>query len=103
MVSRLNKNGYLITKEVEHPESFGSRYWVWTNISHRHCFRLIWDGKEQWFVLEESEYKNDSENEDWNDISVVPFDSNIDDPNYWNKISEILMKEIDKNTKYNIK
>lgn len=90
----LTSKGYSLSKTEYHKDSFGSRFWVWKNEIDKHCFRLIWDGKDSWFVLEESPYVNDPEKVAWADVVIVPFDSNIDNLDYPTEIVSSLTKEI---------
>src|SRR5688500_3272413 len=40
-------------QKIDH-EAFGSRYIIWINDQDKEAIRFLWDGKERWFVLEES-------------------------------------------------
>ncbi|MGB0391410.1 MAG: hypothetical protein ACPGD5_07565 [Salibacteraceae bacterium] len=90
----LNKKGYELTKQEYHKESFGSRFFVWVNSIDKHCFRLIWDGKDSWFVLEGSPYVNDSEKVAWADVTIVPFDSNVENSDYKEELINSIIEEI---------
>ena len=90
----LRKKGYVITKNEYHKESFGSRFIVWINETNKHCFRLIWDGKDSWFILEESPYVGDPDKVAWADVVFVPFDSNIDCQEYRTEIIGSVINEV---------
>jgi hypothetical protein len=90
----LTKKGYSLTKSEYHKEAFGSRFVVWKNEVDKHCFRLIWDGRDSWFILEESPYVNDPEKVAWADVVIVPFDSNIDKQEYRTEVVSSITKEI---------
>jgi len=90
----LTKRGYSLTKSEYHKEAFGSRFFVWINEDENHCFRLIWDGRDSWFILEESHYVNDPEKVAWADVVIVPFDSNIEKLEYRTEVVSSITKEI---------
>jgi hypothetical protein len=90
----LASKGYSLTKSEYHKELFGSRFFVWKNEVDKHCFRLIWDGKDSWFILEESPYVNDPEKVAWADVIIVPFDSNIDSKEYRAEVVSSITIEI---------
>lgn len=90
----LNKKGFELAKQEYHKESFGSRFYVWINRNDKHCFRLIWAGKDSWFVLEESPYVNDSEKVAWADVTIVPFDSKVENPDYKTELINGIIEEI---------
>lgn len=90
----LQSNGYELTKEENHPESFGSKYWVWTNYKARHCYRFIWDGKNEWFSLEESPFINDPQKVGFADVIVVDFNGHVDNPDNWKDIINEIAAEI---------
>ena len=91
----LQNDGYELTKEEYHPEAFGSRYWVWTNNKTKHCYRFIWDGKNEWFGLEESPFINDPEKVGFADVIVVDYNGHVDDPDNWNEIIKEITAEIE--------
>ncbi|MCI1267234.1 MAG: hypothetical protein LKG19_11730 [Saprospiraceae bacterium] len=66
------KDFVLFEKRVDE-NVFGSRYSVWVNKQRKEAIRLVWDGKDSWFVLEESPYLNDNRPNSWADIVIVPF------------------------------
>lgn len=90
----LSQKGYRLTKTENHPEAFGSKYWVWTNQELKHCFRFIWEGKDQLLVLEDSPYLNDPQKTAWADLTIVPFDPSNDKLEYWNYIKKSITEEI---------
>lgn len=96
----LKEAGYDITKDEYHKEAFGYRFYVWTNNSTGHLFRLIWDGRDDWFVLQENWLAESKRSEYWEDIKVLPFDDNRSDEEYFFSLIEEIEKEI-KNTKRN--
>ncbi|TXK47154.1 hypothetical protein FVR03_09920 [Pontibacter qinzhouensis] len=91
----LTKKGYKLTKEEDHPASFESKYWVWTNYRTKHCYRFIWDGKNDWFSLEESPYINDPEKVGWADVIVVDFEGHVSNLDYWKEIIREITFEIE--------
>ncbi len=90
----LNKKGYEFANQEYHKGAFGSRFFVWVNRNDKHCFRLIWDGKDSWFVLEESPYMDECEKVAWADVTVVPFDSNVDNSAYRTELINSIIEEI---------
>ena len=46
----LTQSGFSQVEEKNYPESFGNRHITFGN--GKEFIRLVWDGKEQWFVVE---------------------------------------------------
>ena len=63
----LREHGVLVLEEMSHPQSFGSRCTVFGN--GLEGIRLIWDGKESWFVLEQIPENSHTVPHGWADIS----------------------------------
>jgi hypothetical protein len=91
----LTNKGYEMTKEEHHPESFGSRYWVWTNYKTKHCYRFVWDGKNEWFSLEESPFINNPEKVGWADVIVVDLEGHVSNSDNWKEIISEITVEIE--------
>jgi hypothetical protein len=92
--SILMTKGYSLRDSQYHEESFGSRFYIWINNAKKHCYRLIWDGRDSWFILEESPYVGNPDKVAWADVVIVPFDSNVDSPNYRLEITNEIIDEI---------
>jgi|AntRauMFilla1563_2_1112583.scaffolds.fasta_scaffold00304_6 hypothetical protein len=90
----LESKGYALTKSEYQKEAFCSRFFVWKNEANKRCFRLIWDGRDSWFILEESPYLKDTEKVAWADVTTVPFDSNIINSDYRTEAISSIAKEI---------
>ena len=65
-------HNFRLRESAEHPQSFGSRYAVFEDANCQ--IRLVWDGKEQWFVLEVDEMPGQTEWPDWADITLQRYD-----------------------------
>lgn len=91
----LQSTGYALTKEEYNPESVGSKYWVWTNYKTKHCYRFIWDGKNEWFGLEESPFINDLEQVGFTDVILVDYNGHVDNLDNWNEIIKEITAEIE--------
>jgi len=90
----LSDKGYLLTKSEYHKVFLGSSFFVWNNKIEKHCFRLIWDGRDSWFVLEESPYLKNPERVAWADVIVVPFNANICNNEYRLEVISSIINEI---------
>jgi hypothetical protein len=63
---------FRLREGAEHSQAFGSRYAVFEDPSCQ--IRLVWDGKEQWFVLEADEKPGQTEWPGWADITLQRYD-----------------------------
>lgn len=50
---KLSMDGFQVHSQVSTPEDFGSRFTKWRKEVDKLAIRLIWDGKERWFSVEE--------------------------------------------------
>ena len=91
---KLHNQGYSLKTDEYHKESFGSRYCVWVNLDELIAIRLIWDGRDSWFILEESPASKTQENFAWADIGIFPFDPNNRKLPYRNEIVKSIVNEI---------
>jgi len=78
--ARLVSEGYNVTKERYDPDVFGSRYTIWS--SGNSGKRLIWDGKDRWFILQESNAITFDWQTDWKELIHVPYNSEEHDGHY---------------------
>lgn len=90
---KLSSQGYLISSNEYHKELFGSRYCTWVNKVEKMAIRLVWDGKDSWFVLEESTFIKSDSKFAWADIGIHPFDQNNFKRSYQNGIVESIVNE----------
>ena len=95
LTKKLHSDNYLKTENENHPESFGSRYTVWKNFETLNAIRLIWDGKDSWFLIEESPFTKDSEPNSWTDLVIVPLDNSKIGLEYKQQIINDLINEIE--------
>lgn len=63
--------GYIIVDEKYHPEAFGSRYVTWSNKID--AIRLIWDGKDEWFILQSANKLPFDWTADWKQLTYIPY------------------------------
>jgi len=93
--SVLSKLGYEKSEKEIHPKSFETKCSKWTNFKSKHCFRLIFDHKENLFILEESPFITDPEKVSWADVQIVQFNPKLNNPNYWNEIAKVLIQAVE--------
>jgi hypothetical protein len=71
----LAAGGFELVEARGHPEAFGSRYATFGDGAR--LVRLVWDGKERWFVLEgddASHYRLSSGGPVWVDLTLQRFE-----------------------------
>lgn len=83
---KLYAKGYETCEEKYNPESFGSRYIVWSN--HQHLYRLIWDGKESLFALEYADSLPILPSTAWTKVFFKPYNYKIHGDAYLDKITQ---------------
>jgi hypothetical protein len=71
IVPPLAQRGFSNVEEKIHPESFGSRHTAFGN--GKEFIRLVWDGKEGWFVLESIPTSSATFTSGWADILLQFF------------------------------
>ena len=94
LTQKLGMQGYHLTNTEYQEEAFGSRYTIWKNEERQFAVRLLWDGKESWFIVEESPYGKGQEPISWGDLVIVPFDKNIQNEKYNKEIVDAVVDEI---------
>jgi hypothetical protein len=60
----LRGRGFELIEDVSDPEAFGSRYATYSREAE--SIRLIWDGKDEWLVLQ----RRSTSETAWNDIAI---------------------------------
>jgi hypothetical protein len=88
--TKLIAQGYQIAHEQFDDKVFGSRYVVWSN--NEDALRLIWDGKERWFVLEVADALPFSSNTAWEEIVLISYDAQNRNESY---VSNIIKEIVD--------
>jgi hypothetical protein len=91
---RLLKQDFLLESQVYSDEAFGSQYTEWRNQYESYALRLVWDGKERWFVIQESPFSRTSKPHSWTDVLLVPFDKTKITEDYTSSIVRDLLKEV---------
>jgi hypothetical protein len=94
LTQKLDIASFYLSKTEYHKEYFGSRYTVWKNEREKFALRLTWDGKESWFILEESSFEESQEPTSWTDLIIVRFDRNIDNSQYFTEIIDAVINEL---------
>ena len=94
LTKKLLSDNFQMTESKNHPESFGSRYTVWKNFETLYALRLIWDGKDSWFIIEESPFTKKTEPNSWADLVIVPVDTSKTGLDYKQQIISDLINEI---------
>ena len=91
---KLSIQGYSILIEEYNKESFGSRFCVWTNQEDKFAIRLIWDGRDSRFILEESPYTTTNGQFAWADVAIIPFNSSKFEESYSTEIAKAIAQEL---------
>jgi hypothetical protein len=86
--SILLKHSFTKIEEKFYPEIFGSCHVIFQNPQEQ--IRLIWDGKEHWFLLESISDLPETYKSGWTDILLQPFKPGHDRPEAVDKIAEDL-------------
>ena len=94
LTQKLQSDNFQKTESENHLESFGSRYTIWKNFETLSALRLIWDGKDSWFIIEESPFTKKSEPNSWADLVIVPLDDSKMGLEYKQQIINDLINEI---------
>jgi hypothetical protein len=82
---KLIAQGYHSVEEKHHPEAFGSRYIIWTNETD--TIRLIWDGRDDWFLLEKTNDSPLTFNDSWHILIHKPYNPRVHDIIYVQQIT----------------
>jgi hypothetical protein len=69
--NELSQREYIIIEEKYHPEAFGSRYTTWSGKIN--AFRLVWDGKDDYFYLEVTHTLPFDWTADWKILIYIPY------------------------------
>ena len=87
--------GLRIHSQVFTGKDFGSRYTEWRHEVDKYALRLIWDGKEGWFLVEESAIMGTKDPLSWADIVFVPVDkTQLKNVSYKSWLVEDIIKEV---------
>jgi hypothetical protein len=89
---KLGSEGYQVVHEQSDDPVFDSRYVIWSN--DEDALRLMWDGKEGWFVLEVADALPLSSITAWDEIILVSYDSLTQDTNYHNEITQKIIDSL---------
>lgn len=89
----LDAHGLAPVEAREHPEAFGSRYAVFGD--GRRAVRLVWDGKEQWFLLEGEPRLGEAPVPMWLDLTLQRFDPRRADARWVAEIIEDVRSALD--------
>jgi hypothetical protein len=96
MVERLNtrfsSEGYEVVHFQNDDMVFGSCYIMWSN--NEEALRLTWDGKECWFILEETILPIQPL-APWSEIATIPFDPDVHDTLYAKAIIDKMIASLD--------
>ena len=95
LTKKLQSDNFQKTESENRPESFGSRYTVWKNFETLFALRLIWDGKDSCFIIEESPFTKKSEPNSWADLVIVTLDDSKIGLDYKQQIISDLINEIE--------
>lgn len=90
----LSIQGFIVQSDVYEKELFGSKFCTWLNKSKKLAFRIIWNGRDSLFILEESPYITNSSKYSWADIGVFPFNANDDDKMYQKELAQSIANEL---------
>jgi hypothetical protein len=87
LTTRFTAEGYQVVHFQHDDMVFGSCFIIWSN--NEDALRLTWDGKECWFVLEETLLPILTQNL-WQEIIVAPFDPDEHDEMY----AQIMIRDV---------
>lgn len=91
LLEKLKEQNFSLSSSKISEDDFGSRYSIWKNYAELIAIRFVWDGKESWFLIEESPFTLNNEPNSWADIILVPFKrTNVDESYQEQLIDEIL-------------
>ena len=90
----LAKDNYQLAESESHEEVFGSRYSVWKNNKENYAVRLTWDGKDSWFIVEESPYDESNKPISWADNIIIPFDRKIKDKQFFKEVIDSVINKM---------
>ncbi|RKR84827.1 hypothetical protein BDD43_5080 [Mucilaginibacter gracilis] len=92
LTTRFNSEGYQVVQFQHHDQVFGSCYIIWSN--NQEALRLTWDGKECWFLLEETMLPISAQSP-WQEIIVMPFDPDEHDALYAKTLIDDIMDSLE--------
>lgn len=88
LTAKFSSEGYQVVHFQHDDPVFGSCFIIWSN--NEDALRLTWDGKECWFILEETLLPITLQSP-WQEIIVTPFDPDEHDTLYAkNMIEDII-------------
>jgi hypothetical protein len=83
--------GLRLIEDVSHAEAFGSRNAAFQG--NRRRLRLIWDGKEEWFALEEQSAEW-ADSQAWQEVITVCVDRNSITPSSLESLVEAVKRQV---------
>ncbi|UII25109.1 hypothetical protein LVD15_17575 [Fulvivirga maritima] len=92
--AKLELDNFKKTESKDEVLSFGSRFTVWKNMTEQLAIRLTWDGKESWFIVEESPFNEGAEPISWADLVIVPYDKQLESKDYNERTLKDIVDEI---------
>jgi hypothetical protein len=92
LTMRFGSEGYQAAQFRHDDIVFGSCYLIWSN--NVDALRLTWNGKECWFILEETMLPITMQTQ-WQEIIVCPFDPDEHDEVYARGVIEDVLDSLD--------
>jgi hypothetical protein len=92
LTTRFTAEGYQVVHFQHDDHVYGSCFIIWSN--NEEALRLTWDGKECWFILEETILPLTSQNL-WQEIMVTPFDPEEHDTVYAKNMIQDIMDSLE--------
>jgi hypothetical protein len=80
----LEAQGFRLRERPQPPQSFGSRLVMYVRGTQE--VRLLWDGRERWFLLQQRGAILHGHEDEWNDVAFERYDPTRDPPE---RVSEI--------------
>lgn len=93
LTTRFINGGYQVVHFQHDDQVFGSCFIIWSN--NEDALRLTWDGKECWFILEETLLPLSSQNI-WHEIYLSPFEPDEHDTVYARNMIEEFVESLDR-------
>jgi hypothetical protein len=95
LLEKLKEQNFSLSDSKITEDDFDSRYSIWKNYAELIAIRFVWDGKESWFLIEESPFTLNNEPNSWADIILVPFKRTNVDEGYQEQLIEDILSAIE--------
>ena len=94
LVDHLPALGFALVEDRYFPEAFGSRDATFRR--EMEAIRLLWDGREGWFILQSCAHADKEPWQDWKDIDLQSFDQQTDGDLRAQEIVDVMTSSLSK-------